>query len=67
MEKEKYYISYLIIDSKYLEVYHGDAIFSDVVKYTAQILSSYSDEGDVVARITENGFVFMFKCEVVGS
>ena len=27
------------------------------------MLTSYSDECDVVARITENGFAFMFKCE----
>ncbi len=56
-----YYIAYIIIDSNYLQIYHGESTFTDAVKYTANTLASYSKENEIAARITENGFAFAFQ------
>ena len=57
----EYYIAYIIIDSNYLQLYHSEAVFTDAIKYTASVLKSYEENGEIVARITENGFVVIFK------
>ncbi|MBQ7794199.1 MAG: GGDEF domain-containing protein [Clostridia bacterium] len=56
-----YYIAYIIIDSNYLQIYHGESTFTDSVKYTAGVLSSYANHNEIAARITENGFAFAFR------
>lgn len=52
-----YYVAYIILDSGYLRSYHGENSFEDVLKYTATVLHEYAGDRDIVARITENGFV----------
>ena len=59
--RDSYYIAYIIIDSNYLQAYYGEAIVVDSVKYTANLLSSYVKQGEIAARITENGFVFAYQ------
>ena len=61
--RSKYYIAYLIIDSNYLQVYHGESVFSESVNYVASVLSAVVSERETVARITENGFVFTLECD----
>lgn len=55
------YVAYIVLDSSYLRSYHGDAIFTDVLKYTAEVLSSYTADNEFVARITENGFTLVYE------
>lgn len=55
------YTAYIILDSHYLKTYHGDSTFEDVVKYTADTLSKHASKHECVARITENGFAFLFQ------
>lgn len=57
------YIAYFVMDSNYLQVYHTGTTFTDAVKYVANTINGYSFENDVVARIAENGFVYMFNSE----
>lgn len=57
----QYYVAYIIIDSGYLQLYHGGITYSDTVKYAAGILSANAKNGELVARITESGFVFAFQ------
>lgn len=59
-QRAKYTLLYIIIDSNYLQIYHGELAMSDAVKYTAGILSEFADENAIVARITENGFILAF-------
>ncbi len=61
--RNTYRIAYVILDSEYLRVYHGESILTDTIKYTAGVLASYVNQDEIVARITENGFVFVFKSE----
>lgn len=61
LSRSLYYIAYIIMDSNYLQVYHGEAIFTDAVKYMASVLKSYEKENEIAARITENGFAFVFQ------
>lgn len=56
-----YHIAYIIIDSNYLQLYHSESTFTDVIKYTAGILTSYAKNNEIAARITENGFAFAFQ------
>ena len=63
LSRNTYYIAYIIIDSNYIQLYHGESIFTDTVKYVAGVLRSYAEENGVSARITENGFVFVFKSD----
>lgn len=56
-----YYVAYIIIDTNYLQIYHGASTFKDVIKHTASVLASYASDTDIAARITENGFVFAFR------
>lgn len=61
LSRSLYYIVYIIIDSNYLQVYHGESIFADAVKYTSGVLNSFAKHNETAARITENGFVFAFQ------
>ncbi len=61
--RERYTILYVIIDSNYLQMYHGEFAMSDAVKYTAGTLSEFADENEIVARITENGFLLTFRSD----
>lgn len=58
--RNKYYVMYIIIDSNYLDVYHRDCKFSDVVKYTASVLTDFAAPNEIAARITDNGFAYAF-------
>jgi len=55
-----FYAAYIILDSSYLRSYHGSAIFSDVLKFTAEVISSSTFDNEFAARITENGFVLVY-------
>ena len=55
------YVAYIILDSSYLRSYHGDTTFSDVLKFTAETISSYTAENEFAARITENGFALVYE------
>lgn len=55
-----YNIAYIILDSGYLRSYHGENSFEEVLKYTTYVLSEYTGDEDISARITENGFVYSF-------
>ncbi len=59
-ERCLYNVAYIIIDGNYLQVYHGEHIFKDAVRYTAAILKSYDDRSCFAARISDNGFAFAF-------
>ncbi len=61
VSRSLYYIAYIILDSSYLRSYHGDSSFEDVLKYTASVLSEYTGDRELSARITENGFAFAFQ------
>ena len=61
MQRNMYYLAYIIVDSNFLQFDRNDAIFMDAAKYIASTLMSSSDEGEFAARITESGFVFAFK------
>ena len=56
-----YYVAYIILDSSYLRSYHGDSSFEDVLKYTASVLTEYTGDREISARITENGFALAFQ------
>ncbi len=60
---ENKYIAYIIIDSNYLQIYHGESVFIDAIKYTAGILSTYEHENGFAGKITENGFAYVFESE----
>lgn len=61
IQRSLYHIAYIILDSSYLRSYHGDSSFEDVLKYTASVLSEYTGDREISARITENGFAFAFQ------
>ncbi|MBQ4526453.1 MAG: EAL domain-containing protein [Clostridia bacterium] len=61
--KSHHYIAYIIINSEYLKTFDDKSEFGDTVKYTSKVLSSFALADDYVARISENGFAFMFKCD----
>lgn len=61
--RNQYYVAYVIIDSNYLDVYHSKSAFSDVVKYVASVLSENSKQGEIAARITDNGFTYAFRSD----
>ena len=43
--------------------YYENSYFMDVAKYTSKTLESFAEEDEIVARITENGFAFVFISE----
>lgn len=57
------YIAYFVVDSNYLQLYHGETTHTDAIKYIADTLSAYASGDDFVARITENGFAMVFGSE----
>ncbi len=61
LSRSLYYVVYIMMDGHYLQMYHGDAAFSDIVKYTAYVLDSYAKHHEFAARITENGFAVAFQ------
>ena len=61
ISRSLYHIAYIVLDSSYLRSYHGDSSFEDVLKYTASVLSEYTGDREISARITENGFAFAFQ------
>ena len=61
ISRNLYYVAYIILDSSYLRSYHGDSSFEDVLKYTVSVLSEYTGDREISARITENGFAFAFQ------
>ena len=61
MSRSLYHIAYIILDISYLRSYHGDSSFEEVLKYTASVLSEYTGDREISARITENGFAFAFQ------
>ena len=56
-----YHVAYIILDSSYLRSYHGDSSFDEVLKYTASVLSEYTGDREISARITENGFALAYQ------
>lgn len=61
ISRNLYHVAYIILDSSYLRSYHGDSSFDEVLRYTASVLSEYTGDREISARITENGFVFAFQ------
>lgn len=61
ISRSLYHIAYIILDSSYLRSYHGDSSFDDVLKYTSSVLSEYTGDREISARITENGFAFAYQ------
>ncbi len=59
--RTSYYIAYIIIDSNFLQFYHGETVFIDAVQYAATILNENLKKGDFAARITESGFALAFR------
>ena len=60
--RNRYFVSYIILDTSYLETYYGKTSFEGLLKYTAQVLSERVEEGEFVARITESGFALALQC-----
>lgn len=61
ISRNLYHIAYIILDSSYLRSYHGDSSFEEVLKYTASVLSEYTGDREITARITENGFALAYQ------
>lgn len=56
-----YYVCYITVDSSYLRAYHSDVDFCDVLQHTARTISSYVNENDFVARVSENSFALAYQ------
>lgn len=56
-----YYLAYIVLDGSYLKTYYGDESFEDVVKFTASVLTDYTGDLEISARITESGFAFAYQ------
>ena len=61
ISRNLYHVAYIILDSSYLRSYHGDSSFDEVLKYTASVLSEYTGDREISARITENGFALAYQ------
>ena len=61
ISRNLYHVAYIILDSSYLRSYHGDSSFDEVLKYTASVLSEYTGDREIDARITENGFALAYQ------
>lgn len=55
-----FYVAYIVFDSSYLRSYRGSSMFSDCLNFTAETLSDHTNENEFSARITENGFTFVY-------
>ena len=60
--RRKYHLVYFVIDSNYLQVYHREADFSDVITAVSDALKRNSRNYEFVGRISESGFA-MALCE----
>ncbi|MBO5408391.1 MAG: GGDEF domain-containing protein [Clostridia bacterium] len=58
-----YYVTYIVMDSSYLRSYYSAGSFEDVLKYAASVLGEQATEEEIVARISENGFVFAYQAK----
>lgn len=61
ISRNLYYLAYIILDSSYLRSYYGDSSFEEVLEHTSLVLSEYTSDREISARITENGFAFAFQ------
>ena len=61
ISRNLYHVAYIILDSSYLRSYHGDSSFDEVLKYTVSVLSEYTGDREISARITENGFALAYQ------
>jgi len=59
--KKLHYVAYIMIDSNYIKSYYGDSAIENVIKYTSVILSSEKRSSEFAARISENGFAYVFQ------
>ncbi len=55
-----YYIAYITIDSNYLQMYHGESVFKNAIIFTKNTLKSYVSDKQFAAKISDNGFAFVF-------
>lgn len=62
LARNLYSVAYIILDSSYLDTYHKGTSFAEVLKYAAQVLSRNVGDGELSARITENGFALALQC-----
>lgn len=56
-----YYAAYILIDGNFLQLYHGETVFLDAVKYAAGVLAAHTKHDGFAARITESGFALVFQ------
>ena len=61
--RSSYYLAYIVVDSGYLRTYHGSTTFSEVLKHIVDVLKENRKDGEIIARITENGFAFAYRSE----
>lgn len=61
--RSRYFIAYFKIDANFLQVYHKDSKFSDVVKHIADTLSENSGSYEFAAHVTESGFAMALYCD----
>ena len=60
--RNRYYVSYIVLDTSYLETYYKQTSFEGLLKYTADVLNKRVEEDEFVARITESGFALAIRC-----
>ncbi len=58
--KSLYYLVYIMIDSNYLQMYHGEVILKDAVRFIAGTLQAYTNKDCFAAKISESGFALAF-------
>lgn len=61
--RDLYYVAYIVIDSSYLRSYYINTSFDDVLKYAASVFNEQVEAGEVVARISDNGFAFAYQAD----
>lgn len=61
--RSKYFIAYFKIDANFLQAYHKEFQFFDVVKYVANRLSESVRSYEFAARVTESGFAMALYCD----
>ncbi len=59
-----YYMLYLCFDVERVNSYYGEGETEDILRYAADVLSSYVEDSDFFARVTEGGFAAA--CQKVG-
>lgn len=63
VSEDMQYIAYIVLDISYLRSYHGNTSFEEALKYTVSVLPGHIKEGEIMARITENGFAIVIKSD----